>query len=147
MKPLMIIVSLVLLSSVERSAADVMYTERIDELVLEPLQENGMFWHVFSRTRVLVPAPELRLSTSVPKKDAEHRDFVPFRVKNGTAEDEGASVDLAGCYYPAMDVAYLWDDFTEAHVPVGQHPLITMKLPVVAKSDQGLCRAAPPKDK
>ena len=126
------------LLSVDVSVADVSYVERIDELVLQPLEKNGKFWHVFSRARVLVPTPELRLFTSAPRRDAERRDFVPFRVASSTADEAGRGVELTGCYYPESDVAFVWDDFTEAHVPIDEHPLLTLRLPGSSK-DASLC--------
>lgn len=112
--------------------------ERIDELVLEPLQKRGsrpLF--SFSRARVVVEPPELRLLTWQSATDADGRSFVPFRVQQLT---DVKPTTIEGCYYPGDDVAYLFLDFVKVYVPVGQHPVLTMQLPHNPKIDGTLCR-------
>ena len=111
----------------------------LTELVLEPLQQRGKFLYVFSRVRVFADAPGLRLWTSTPAIDEAGRSFVPFRVEQSTVT---APSVVTGCYYPRADAAFLLIDFMEIHVPVDQHPLLTMQLPPVSKLDKTLCRTA-----
>ena len=112
--------------------------ERIDELVLEPLQERGISWQMFTRARIVVEPPELRLWTSTPATDADGGAFVPFRVQQLTDVEP---TTIEGCYYPGDDAAYLFFDFVKAYVPVGQHPVLTMQLLHNPKIDGTLCRA------
>ena len=85
----------------DAASADIVHDERIEELVLEPLRANGLFWHVFSRARVLVTDAKLELSTEAPTLDSDEREFVPFRVGQRERERGRVQPPAHGLLLPA----------------------------------------------
>ncbi len=112
--------------------------ERIEELVVEPLQERSMFWRpsVFSRALIAIETPDMRLWTSAPLSDVEGRPFVPFRLEEADAEESTSSVSFTGCYYPGTDAAFIAIEGVDGHVPMNQHPLLTMETPKISRKGQ-----------
>ena len=115
--------------------------ERIEELVVKPLQDRGRFWQIFSRALIPVEPPELRLWTSAPKTDKDGRSFVAFRVRQVDAQTTSVPTLVDGCYYPGVDAAYLAVEYMNTHVAVDQHPMLTMEMPKQLKAGGSLFRA------
>ena len=117
--------------------------ERIEELVVEPLQERSIFWRpsTFSRALIAIETPEMQLWTSAPLTDAEGRAFVPFRLEEADAEESRVPVSFTGCYYPSAGAAFIAIEGVDSHVPIDEHPLLTLQAPPdLARNHR--CRAA-----
>jgi hypothetical protein len=118
--------------------------ERIEALVVEPLQQRSMFLRLsaFSRALVAIETPEMRLWTSAPLRDVEGRAFVAFRLEEADAEESTSPVSFTGCYYPGADAAFIVVEGMDVHVPINQHPLLTMEIPKNLEEGKSLCRAS-----
>ena len=118
--------------------------ERIEELVVEPLQERSMFWRpsAFSRALIAIESPDMRLWTSAPLSDLDGRPFVPFRLEEVGAEAPRSPVSFTGCYYPGTDAAFIAIEGVDAYVSMNQHPLLTMEIPKNLEKGKSLCRAS-----